>query len=384
VELLSRLIFLLTILALGYHLYSVYCTLILFRLRKEGEDRVVDAFLPPVSVLKPVAGLEEGYRENFVSFCNQNYPEYEIVFALSDPSDPVISLLEELKREFPDNKVRWVVAENNRGPNYKVGNLIRAFREARHDVLLFNDSDMRVGPDYLSKVVTSFLPEEVGLVTCLYRSTHIGNLPAALHALTVQTGFVPSVAVAQKVEDLSYAFGATICTSREVLSRCGGLEPLLEYLADDYQMGNRVHSKGYSVVLSPLMLDDICGRRSFGGYFHHQLRWAVTQRVCRPGGYFASLITHATFLGLVLLAVEGFSPFGWTLFLFICAFRILGSAWLNRRIFHNREIDRYLYLVPLNDLLNTGIWFLSLFHRTVRWKSRRFRVLAGGRMAETA
>ncbi len=379
--LLSNLIFLLTALALGYHFYSLYCALILFRHRKEGADGAVGA-LPPVSVLKPVTGFEEGYRENFLSFCNQDYPEYEIVFALSDPADPVIPLLEELRREFPDNKVRWVVTENNRGPNYKVGNLIRALREARHEVLLFNDSDMRVGPDYLRKVVTSFLPQEVGLVTCLYRSTHIRNIPAALHALTIQTGFVPSVAVAQKVEDLSYAFGATICTSRDILYRCGGLEPLLEYLADDYQMGNRVHSKGYSVVLSPLLVDDVCGRRRVGDYFLHQLRWAVTQRVCRPGGYFASLVTHLTFLGLALLAVEGFSPFGWTFFLSICAFRILSSAWLNGRIFFNREIVRYLWLIPVNDLLNTGIWFLSFFHRTVRWKSRRFRVLPGGRMAE--
>ncbi len=367
--------------ALAYLLYSFYCTLRLFP-SDRLDGRVPESILPPVSIIKPVAGIEEQTRENFLSFCTQDYPEYEIVFALADPKDPVLPLLEELRREFPARNIRWRIVHENRGPNYKVGNLVGAVREARYELLVFNDSDMRAAPDYLREVASAFLPEKVGLVTCLYRSVNLHTLPAALHALTLQTGFVPSVAVSRKTEGLSYAFGATICTSKEVLNCFGGLETLADYLADDYQMGYRTHRAGLRVELAPVLVDDVCGRLRFKDYLRHQLRWAVTQRVCRPGGYYASIVTHATSLSLLLLVATRFSLHALFYFLIVCGLRIVSSHWLNRRFFRNREIGRYFWLIPFNDLLNTLIWALSLLRNTVQWRQRRFYVLAGGRMVE--
>jgi ceramide glucosyltransferase len=162
----------------------------------------------------------------------------------------------------------------------------------------------------------------------------------------------------------------------------GGMEVLLEYLADDYQVGNRIHSKGYEIRLSHTLIDQVSQIKRFSEYFRQQLRAGITQKGCRPLGYFGSIITHQIALSLLFLLVDGFSPLGWAVFLSAFAFRILAGVFLNMTIIRNHELNRYLWLVPLNDLLNSLIWLLSLFTDRVEWKDRRFRVLKGGKMVE--
>jgi ceramide glucosyltransferase len=373
-------LFFLVLLSTGYAVYAAYCTWAFFQTKESRGG--VNAALPPVSVIKPVAGMEEGYRENFISFCLQDYPVFELVFALPRKSDDLILLLEELKTRFPRVDMHWIFADSNRGPNYKVGNLIAAVRKAKHSVLVMSDSDMRVGTQYLKGTVTLFLQERAGLVTALYRNVHPRNLCAALQALTVQTVFVPNVLFSRKAEGMSYAFGATLCTSKDILASLGGIEIFLDYLADDYQMGHRIHEKGYEIHLSHDLIDQVSKTRTFKQYFFQQLRAGITQRVCRPLGYLGSVLTHQVSLALLVLLAERFSFASWVLFVTVCGIRILSAGLLNRTTIHNRELNRYLWLIPFNDLLNTLIWLLSLLTDTVRWKERRFRVLKGGKMVE--
>jgi ceramide glucosyltransferase len=333
-------------------------------------------------VIKPVAGMEEGYQENFSSFCRQDYPVFELVFALPPKSEAIIHLLEELRSRFPGVAVNWVVADSNRGPNYKVGNLIGAVNTAKHSILVISDSDMRVGSDYLKQAVIPLLQERAGLVTSLYRNINPGRLCGALQALTVQTVFVPNVLFSRKVEGMSYAFGAMLCTSKDILASLGGIEIFLDYLADDYQMGHRIHEKGYDIHLSHDLIDQVSQTRTFNQYFFQQLRAGITQRVCRPLGYIGSGLTHQVSLALLLLLVERFSFGAWALFASVCGIRILSAAFLNSTTIHNKELNRYFWLVPFNDLVNTLVWLLSLFTDTVHWKGRKFRVLKGGKMVE--
>ena len=373
-------IFFLLFLSVGYTVYGSYCTWVFFQ-ERNGRERT-DQPLPPVSVLKPLADAEEIDLQNLGSFCVQDYPVFEIIFALPGNGDRLVLLLEELKARFPQRDILWAIAESDRGPNHKIGNLIGAVQKARYPIMVISDSDMRVPPGYLTQVVQTFLQERVGLVTSLYRNTRLRNTFAALEALTVQTHFIPNVLFDRKVEGLTYAFGATLCTSKEILHNLGGIEVLLDFLADDYQMGNKVHRRGYHIDLSRCLIDQISGTRTFRNYIRHQLRTGITQRVCRPWGYFASSMTHQVSIALLFLLVQGFSLVASGLFLFICVIRIVSGGVVNYTVIHNREVTRYLWLIPLNDLMNSLIWLLSLFMNTVHWKGRRFRILKGGRMVE--
>jgi ceramide glucosyltransferase len=368
-------------LSLGYIFYATFCTWIFFKRNRQGRKDSGKP-LPPVSVIKPVLGLEDGTLENFTSFCDQDYPDYEVIFSLSQEEELMICLLENLKKFFPKRNIRWIISNQNRGPNYKVGNLIGAVQEAKYEILAVSDGDMRVDRTYLRQVVGLLLQERVGLVTCLYRGTHIQNIFSGLLSLTVQTDFIPNVLLDHRLEGISYAFGATILTTKEVLASFGGLGTLQEYLSDDYQIGNQVHKKGYRICLSPQLVDHIFFTKNAKEYCLHHLRWAITQRVCRPIGYLASIITRGVFLALLFLILKGFSAAAVALFLFMCGFRVLSVIFINKAAIHNDEVTRYFWLIPINDLFNSIIWFLSLFINTVHWKNRQFRVLKRGRIVE--
>jgi ceramide glucosyltransferase len=287
-----------------------------------------------------------------------------------------------MKKLFPDREIRWVIANENKGPNYKVGNLLCAVKEAKHETLAISDGDMRVGGDYLKQVIPLSLESNVGLVTCLYRGTRIHNAFSGLQSLSVQTDFIPNVVLDDGLEGISYGFGSTLITRKEVLAKSGGLEAIREFLADDYQMGNRACRNGYRVRLSPYLVDHIFFTKNLRDHFLHRLRWAITQRVCRPAGYFASILTQGVFLALLFLILEQFSIAALALFLFVCGVRFLSFLFLNRRVIHNDELNRYFWLIPINDLFNTLVWFLSLFVYKVHWKDRWFRVYRDGKMVE--
>lgn len=365
--------------ALPYYLVS---TLVAWRFHRQNRPPAGEEEWPPVSILKPVAGADDASLENFASFCRQNYPRFEVVFAVADPEDPALGVLAELRRRFPEVALRWGVAGGNPGPNYKVGNLCWAVARAAHPTVVISDGDMRVPPDYLRRVVAELRREGCGLVTWLYRHPRVRGLPAALDALTLQTAFVPNVMLDHGFGGIAYAFGSTLGTTKETLARVGGLEPLLPYLADDYQLGHRIRRLGLEVRLCPGFLDHVSPVGDLGNYLRHQVRWAVTQRVCRPVGYTLSVLTHGVTAATLLLFAERFSPLSATLFLVTVTVRVGTCAFLDAAAVRSGAVLRYPWLVPVNDLLNTGIWAWSLVSRTVHWRHRRFHIRRGGKLEE--
>lgn len=366
-----------------YYLFSSFCTGRFFSPHRLPPCNPCGQW-PPVSIIKPLTRAEAESRENFVSFCNQDYPCFEIVFSLSRDDQAAVHVLEDLRRQFPALDIRWLVVDDNPGPNYKVGNLIAAINAAKFDLIAISDADIRVGPNYLKRIVSELPQQDAGVVTCLYGGIEVQNISSALHALTIQSDFIPNVMVGCRVEGISYAFGATICTSKAVLDSFGGLEPLRNYLADDYQIGYLAKKHGHKIQLSRYLLDHSSSPRKVIDFLHHQLRWAITQRVCRPWGYFASVTTHGVTLATIFLLTNGPSLASIVLFILTLGVRLGSFRYLNEKVIRNAEIARYQWLLPAKDLLNSVIWLMSLFMNTVRWKNRRFKVLKGGRMVELA
>lgn len=363
--------------ALCYGLLTLVCA------RKFFSRRVKESgYHPPVTILKPVKGMDAESFENFSSFCLQEYPLYQIVFAVASAEDPVIPLIEQLIAVYPEVDIELVVDDRIYGPNYKVCNLIHASAQAKYDLLIVCDSDIRVGPRYLREVAAPFKDPAVGLVTSLYRSPRIPNVPTAFEALGFTTEMIPNVMAALHLEGLSFALGASMAVRREALEKIGGFPALVEYLADDYQLGNMVHRAGYRLELSGYFVESVMKGESLRGILSRQLRWARTMRASRPAGYLASGITQPVPAAFLALFLSGFSPSGWLAFSLLGFSRLCCGMLFSRKFVRDNIFPRYLWLLPLRDLLAFFTWALSFLGNRVVWRSHVFRVLPGGKIRD--
>src|SRR6266403_130109 len=261
-------VFRLAVLALAvgplvYYLLALYCTLEYFwNLR--GLPPRDDSFAPPVSILKPVRGVDPGAYENFASYCLLNYPQYELVFAMADPHDAVIPVIENLQRDFPGRAIRCVTDVPRVGENNKVNSLCRLVKEARYDLLVMTDSDVRVEREYLREVVAPFADKSVGAVTSFYRCAGGGTLAADLDMLGMCMDSVPSALVARRLEGkVQFAFGWTLATTKEHLRSIGGFEDMVNVHSDDFELGNRVAARGLKIALLPVPVKMIFAPESF-------------------------------------------------------------------------------------------------------------------------
>ena len=289
-----------------YGLVSLHCAHDFFSRGEKGCP-----YKPPVTILKPVKGMDAESFANFASFCEQDYPEFQIVFAVASASDPAVPVIKSLIDKFPTVDIDLVVDERVYGSNYKVCNLMNAFPRAKHDILIICDSDIRVDANYLREVCSEFSDHSVSLVTSLYRSREIRGIATALEALGFTAEMVPNVMVALKLEGLSFALGASMAVRREALEKIGGFQALVDYLADDYQLGNMIHRAGFRVALSGHFVESVMKRESLKGILSRQLRWARTMRASRPFGYFASGITQPVPAAILAITASGFSSAGW-------------------------------------------------------------------------
>lgn len=349
-----------------------------FRPRPAGRP----PFQPPVTVLKPLKGVDFELYENLATFCRQIYPEFEIICGVADASDPAVEVVRRLQREFPRVALSLVIDGRVYGANYKVSNLHNMYRHARHDVIVLADSDIRVGPEYLSRVVEPLRDRQVGVSTCLYRAVNAGGLPTLVESLFINTDFANLVMLARKVETASYAFGATIAMRREVLEEIGGFLPIANRLADDYEIGYRVFERGYVNELSTEVVDTVLSVGSWRRLYDHQLRWARTYRVNRPGGYFGSILTHGTFWALLNAVVHGFGPLSLAASGAVVALRYVTAArmaWVHLKTDHSLAA---LALVAPKDLFVTALWFAAFAGNTVVWSGHRFAVRRGGEMLD--
>jgi ceramide glucosyltransferase len=266
------------------------------------------------------------------------------------------------------------------GTNFKVSNLHNMYAVAMHEVIVIADSDIRVPPDYLRRIVCLLDDPQVGVVSCLYRAASESGLPARIESLFINTDFAPMVLVARMVETPTYAFGATMALRRSTLDEIGGFLPLANLLADDYHIGQRVVARGYRSALSDLVVETVLGPQQWRRVFDHQLRWARTYRNCRPRGYFFSLVTHGTLWATVMLAYYHFSPLACLVAAFTYGVRIATATTIANRYLDAALTWREALWIPFKDLLISALWALSYADDTVRWSGHRFRVLGDGQL----
>jgi ceramide glucosyltransferase len=336
---------------------------------------------PGITVFKPLKGLEPLSRECLTSFLTQNYHPYQVLFGVRDPDNPVVDLLRELQRAHPRCDLEIVICPEALGLNPKISTLRQLLPRARYDLLVIADGDVLVGPDYLAQVAAAFRQPGVGLVSCLYRAGRGRTLGAALEALTIAGDFIPSVAAAKSVEDIRFALGAAMALTRQALTAIGGLAPLADFLADDYQLGFRVAQTGLQVKILPYVVETNNPEISFWEYLAHQLRWARTYRVCRPGGYLAYGITHALVYSLAILLASGLAPWAWGLVAATLALRGTLAVFSERRCLKGELPPWAFALLPLKDLLSFGLWLSSFLGSRVSWGKRSYRVTPEGKLA---
>jgi len=323
-------------------------------------------FHPPVTLLKPLCGMEHELYENLCSFCLQDYPDYQLIFGVRHVDDPSIPVVKRIMDEFSGLDMSLVVDGRIHGANLKVSNLVNMMAAAKYDLLVMADSDMRVGPDYLSALAAPFNDISTGAVTCLYRATPASTLASRFGAMHINADFLPSVLVAATLSDIQYCFGATMAVRRTVLDDIGGLQSLANVLADDYQLGKRVNRAGFTIRLSDYVVENIVYEPDFQSLLWHELRWARTVRAASPWGYAGSILTHPLPLALLFLIVSGASPAG----LVMMAIAMILRLRLRHCVREGFGIGGkpLCCLTPLRDLLSAAIWAASFMGRTVRWK----------------
>ncbi|MGD0946500.1 MAG: bacteriohopanetetrol glucosamine biosynthesis glycosyltransferase HpnI [Candidatus Binatia bacterium] len=348
--------------------------------RGDGRERQLSG----MTVLKPLKGLDVDLYCNLSTFCEQDYPVFQILFGVADAGDPAVRVVRQLQVAYPGLDIGLVIDRRVYGTNSKVSNLHNMYRDAKHDLIVIADSDIRVGRDYLRRLAAELQDPGVGLVTCLYRAVNTGGLPTLVETLLINTDFVPMVMVARVVEKPSYAFGATMALRRSTLDAIGGFLPLANYLADDYHLGHRVVERGFRLVLSDVVVETVLATGSWRRLLDHQLRWARTNRNCRPAGYFASIMTHGTLWALLNLLYNHFSPIACLLAALVYAVRA-GTA----RAICNRYLEAPItraaaLLLPLKDLFVSAVWGRCFLGDRVRWSGNEFRVLKNGHIVLVA
>jgi ceramide glucosyltransferase len=336
-----------------------------------------EPYTPPVSILKPIKGVDADSYECLLSFVRQDYPTYEVLIGVLDPDDPAVGLAARLQREYP-HRVRLVVAEPI-GYNNKVSILHALAAQARHPILVVADSDMRVGSDYLRRVVAPLRDASVALVTCAYVGDKALTLTARLEALYMGTTFLPMLMVARRYLNMRFATGATDAFRAADLERIGGFRALADYLADDFQLGHQLSRTGQRVHLSDYIPRAVLGKTTFREQWHREVRWARCNRVSRPLEYPALLVTFAVPLALALALLKGFaSPYSW-----ILAASLLIRWWVAWQVsgYTGDETARHnLGLLPLRDALTVAVWAAGGIGRSIQWRGERYALRPGGKL----
>jgi ceramide glucosyltransferase len=366
--------------SMGYYALCLFSAARFLRRRKAADEgaRLTQPATPPVSILKPLKGSDPEMVESFRSHCLQDYPQFEIIFGVSDPADPAIEVVEQLKREFPRCAIHLVTCSEKLGANVKVSNLAQMLLQAAHENILVNDSDIRVPPDYLRRVVTPLSDPQIGLITCLYRGIANRTLGAKLESLGISTDFAAGVLVARHLEGgIRFGLGSTLAFRKRDLEAIGGFEALVDYLADDYELGRRIAQRGLAVKLSEVVVETFLPKYSLRGFFDHQLRWARAVRDSRRWGYLGLLLTFGVpWAGLALLLSYG-AAWAWDLFAAVLSLRIAVAVVVGWSVLRDRQIVPLLLLLPLRDFAALIVWFLSLLGDTVVWRGDSFTLKNG-------
>jgi len=357
--------------------YYFTATLAAWRFFRRERPRRLPDYAPPVSLLKPVRGVDFGSYENFASFCRQDYPAYEILFAVNDETDPAVPLIRRLMKEFSGCRIRLLVGAERLGANRKVNKLVRLAREAQHEILVLTDGDVRVGPNYLREVVAPFADDKVGAVTSFYRAIAERNLGAELEAVGAASDFFAGVLVAEWMEGITFALGASIVTTKLWLGKIGGFEAIADLHSDDYELGHRIAKAGGQLLLAREAVWTMYPAQSVRGFWDHQVRWARTVRLCRPLSYAGLIFTHG--LPWALLAAM-IAPAKWIAATYLVAYLVLRflMAWtVGVWGVGDEVLRRKLWLVPLRDAIHFAVWIASFASNRITWGGEEYTMEKG-------
>jgi ceramide glucosyltransferase len=363
-------------------IYATLTLIAIFVWRLQRVPRATES-LPPVSVLKPLCGAEPGLYPHLRSYCEQDYPEFQLIFGVRDPSDPALAVVARLVSEFPHLPIGVVVNAQQHGTNCKISNLINMTERARHELLVMADSDTWVRPDYLKSVTAPLLDRGVGLVTCLYRDVPTAGVWSRLGAMYINEWYMPLVVLGWFLGSRAYVSGQTLCVRRATLEAIGGLRVLADHLADDYRLGELVRARGLRIVLSPYWVHAEHHEPDLDALTYHELRWMSTLRVLRPGAFaflFPSFTLPLALLGAALIPAEpaALASVLWALVAAAITARLL--VHLAHRLRGNRPVLADLWLLPLRDLLLAWFWCRSFFTSRITWRGNEFAVDSAGIM----
>jgi ceramide glucosyltransferase len=360
-----------------YYALAIFSSSRFFLAARTNKGEATPEFLPPVSNLKPVRGLDPEAYENFASFCRQDYPDYEILFCIGDTSDPAYSVLQRLIRDFPERQIRIVIGLDRIATNDKVAKLARLVEEAAHEHLVISDSDVRVEPDYLRKVIAPLANPTTGAVTCFYVPTKESTLVQRLQDVGMISDFYPGILVAKQLDGVKFALGPTIATTRTRLDAFGGYASIENRPADDLLVGRLIAEQGYEVELLSYAISTVADYQSLNELFHKRLRWITVMRHMRPWGHLGLIFTLGlpwALLAILLLPTSAIaaSYLGGYLIVRVVLTLLVGSWGLKQP-----GIWKKLLLIPLWDGMASFIWLASFTRRTIRWRGRDYLMRDG-------
>ncbi len=372
------LIIIFSFLSLGsifYYLYSIFATIDFF-----SQTQLINPeFSPPLTILKPLCGLDWESYTCLASFCQQNYPQYQIIFSVQNSQDPSIEIVQKLQHNFSELDIELIICDRVIGINPKINNLANGVIKAKYDILVLSDSDIRVEKDYLKTIIQPFSDVLVGVVTCLYKSKTEDCL-ASFEALDIASQFYPKVLTARALEGIDFAFGSTIAIRRETLDKIGGFIKIANYLADDYQLGYLPAQSGYQVILSPYLVEHHLGQVTLKELIARQSRWLKCIRVERFWGYVGLIFTYGTVNSFILLLLTQFSILGWVVFGTVWTVRLLTAYLIAIHYFNDATAKRFFYLIPLRDFLSFGLWCYSFIGDHVIWRGQTYQLLLDGKL----
>ncbi len=357
---------------------SVYCVLVIVAARRFLGVRPfsLQEPVPSLSVLKPLSGLDLGLESNLRTVFAQDYPSFELLFAVRNEADPAAPVVRRLQAEFSHVPSRLLIVGEPPYPNAKVWSLAQMTDAARFDVLVMSDSDIRVGPGFLGTIAAEFQDESLGVSTCPYRAVPGGSFWSCLEALGMNTEFLSGVIVARMLEGMHFALGPTATVRRQALSDIGGWDRLKDYLAEDFVLGNSAAAKGWGVILSSYVVEHHIGSQGFGANARHRLRWFRSTRRSRPAGYVGQLFTNPLPLALLLWAAR---PDWWPVLVLTVVLRALAGIATAGWILKDPLTLRGWFLLPVQDVLSFAFWVAGFFGNTITWRGRRYLLMKDGK-----
>ncbi|XHU95886.1 MAG: glycosyltransferase [cyanobacterium endosymbiont of Rhopalodia gibba] len=363
---------------LGGAIFSILTVLTAQHFFKNSKLNVIYDYTPPLTVLKPVRGLEKNLKRNLRTIATQDYPNYQIIYSVQDPEDPAFPILKEIQEEFGSNRISLVVSALEAGANGKVNNLLGAIKEARHDIIVISDSDTNLQPNYLKKIVAPLDNPEVGCVCTLFKVIKGDHWFEKMELLTINADFIPSVIFAEVTGASIACLGPSIAIRQSTLETIGGLESLADYLVEDYEIGRRVWNSGKNIVLLPYIIDVVVDLKNSRDWWTHQVYWDQNTYLAKPFPFIATIFIRSIPFALLFALIRG-DIIGLYILIGTITIRLI-TAGITSWKMEDAEGVKSLYLLPFRDILGLAFWALSFTQRTVIWREVKFKLTSHGKM----